>query len=93
MYLCSHHESQRELGGEEGKREGEGQGSRRKDNQRPFPPFPVLPGHVTLCESPQVLCLGKYLSSGAAYFCLEMRTMIVSGTPVSLALLTSQNIA
>ena len=92
MYLCSHHESQGELGGEEGEREGVGQGSRRKDNQRPFPPFPVLPGHVTLCESPQVLCLGKYLPSGA-YFCLEMRTVIVSGTPVSLALLTSQNIA
>lgn len=83
-----HHESQQGLGGrkKEGKREGKDKGSRRKDNQRPFPPFPVLPGHVTLCESPQVLCLGKYLPlvQPTSYLEVEAHDCFHS-SPVSLA--------
>lgn len=90
-----HHESQRELGGEEGRRgRGKDRATGGKDNQRPFPPFPVLLGvHVTLCESPQVLCLRKVpflwcsllLSGNENHDCFR--------NACELALLTSQNIA
>lgn len=50
MFLCSHHESQGALEREEGEREGTGW---EQLKERPFPPFPVLPGHATRVSLPK----------------------------------------
>ena len=71
--------------GRKGRGRGKGGSSWRKDKQRPFPPFPVLPGHATPCEYLQVLHTGKYLPSPSAWLLSgnEYRDCLMNGYVLS----------